>query len=263
MALSRVNGVDLYWERTGSGPPLLFCNGSGSTLADIRPLLEPLAAAFDLLAYDQRGLGRSAAAPGPYGMSDLAADAIGITEHAGWDTFGLLGVSFGGMVAQELSVTWPQRVRRLALVCTSSGGEGGSSYRLHELLELPLPAQRAARRTLLDTRFDDGWLAAHPADRALAEHLTAERDAAGEPGRRAQLEARRGHDVWDRLGLISCPTLVACGRYDGIAPPRNSAAIASRIPDAQLRVYEGGHAFLFQDPAALPEVVTFLDLLPC
>ncbi len=78
----------------------------------------------------------------------------------------------------------------------------------------------------------------------------------------AQLEARAGHDVWDRLDAITCPTLVGYGTYDGIAPVRNSTAIASRIRGAGLRGYEGGHLFLFQDPATLPEFEAFLQAPP-
>ena len=64
--------------------------------------------------------------------------------------------------------------------------------------------------------------------------------------------------MWDRLGEVTAPTLVAAGRYDGIAPPANSEAIASRIPGAQLEVFEGGHAFLAQDRRSLPRVIGFL-----
>jgi pimeloyl-ACP methyl ester carboxylesterase len=77
-------------------------------------------------------------------------------------------------------------------------------------------------------------------------------------GEAEQLEARRHHDVWDRLANIACPTLVAAGRYDGIAPVGNSEGIAARIAGAELRVYDGGHAFFVQDPAALPDLVEFL-----
>ena len=79
-------------------------------------------------------------------------------------------------------------------------------------------------------------------------------------GEHEQLQARSHHDVWDRLDRITCPTLVAGGRYDGIAPPANAEGIADRIPGADLRLYEGGHAFFAQDPAALPEVLDFLSL---
>ena len=261
MPVDQVNGVDLYWERSGSGPRLLYCNGSGTTLQVVRPLLDLVAAKFDLLAWDYRGLGRSAPLTGPYTMADLAADAAGLLEIAGWDTCRVLGVSFGGMVAQEFAVTNPARVERLALACTSAGGGGGSSYPLQELQGLPPEERAAAELKLADGRWDERWLAAHPADRALAERLTAARDQqdpAAAAGYQAQLEARAGHDVWDRLGAITCPALVGYGNYDGIAPAQNGTAIASRIRGAEVRGYEGGHLFLFQDPAALPEFEAFL-----
>ena len=77
--------------------------------------------------------------------------------------------------------------------------------------------------------------------------------------RAAQLQAREGHDVWDRLGAITCPALVGYGNYDGVAPVRNSTSIASRIRGAELHGYEGGHGFLFQDPAAFPAFIAFLE----
>jgi len=239
---------------------LLFCNGSGTTLQAVRPLLDLVAAKFDLLAWDYRGLGRSAPLTGPYTMADVAGDAAGLLEIAGWDTCRMLGVSFGGMVAQEFAVTNPERVERLALACTSAGGGGGSSYPLQKLQGLP-PLERAATELrLADSRWDERWLAGHPADRALAEHLTAahQQDPAAAPAYKAQVEARAGHDVWDRLDAIACPTLIGYGNYDGIAPAQNCVAIASRIHETELRGYEGGHLFLFQDPAALPEFEAFL-----
>lgn len=257
-----MNGAGLYWERGGSGPRLLFCNGSGTTLQVVRPLLDLFAGKFDLLAWDYRGLGRSVPLTGPSAMADLAADAAGLMEIAGWDTCRVLGVSFGGMVAQEFAVTNPERVERLALACTSAGGEGGSSYPLQKLVGLPPQERPAAELKLADSRWDERWLEAHPADRALAERLTVaqdQQDPAAVPGYKAQLEARAGHDVWDRLNAITCPALVGYGKYDGIAPAKNSIAIASRIRGAELRGYDGGHLFLFQDPAALPEFEAFLQ----
>src|SRR5215831_8899146 len=168
-----VNGVELYWERSGSGPRLLFCNGSGTTLQVVRPLLDSFARRFDLLAWDYRGLGRSVPLTGPYTVADVAADAAGLVEIAGWDTCRVLGVSFGGMVAQELAVTNPERVERLALACTAAGGGGGSSYPLQKLQERPPQERPAMELKLADSRWDERWLEAHPADRALADHLTA------------------------------------------------------------------------------------------
>jgi len=257
-----VNGIELYYGRAGHGPPVLFLNGSGSTLADVAPFIEVLAGHLDVVAHDQRGLGRSAIPRGPYTMADYAADALGLLDVVGWPACRVAGVSFGGMVAQELAVTAPERVERLALLCTSPGGAGGSSFPLHELHGLPPRRRDAASGRLLDSRFSEEWLATHPSDRVLADtvakrHARAASDEVHR-GEAQQLEARRHHDVWDRLGRVTCPTFVAAGRFDGIAPLSNSEGIVSAIAGATLHVYEGGHAFLAQDRRALPDVIDFL-----
>lgn len=256
------NGIDLYYERFGVGPRLLFLNGSGSSIATSELLIKLFTNDFEVVVHDQRGLGESEIPPGPYTMADYAADAAALLDHVGWERTRVVGVSFGGMVAQELAVTWPERVERLALLCTSPGGPGGASYPLHELAQLPEKERERKSLELLDSRFTAAWLDAHPSDRALADMMTARRRGTKTRdqlrGEALQLEARSRHDVCDRLDRVTCPTLVACGRYDAIAPPGNGEAIAAGIADADLRLYEGGHAFFAQDPAALPDVIGFL-----
>ncbi len=257
-----LNGIDLYYERRGVGPRLLLFNGSGASIETTGPLIDAFASTFDVLVHDQRGLGRTTVPDETASMADYAADAAALLDHVGWDRCLVAGISFGGMVAQEYAVTWPERVERLALLCTSPGGEGGSSYPLHELTELPPDEQVAIGLHILDRRFTPEYLEAHPADEALVEMVarrrTQEQSEPGLRGEALQLEARRHHDVWSRLPAISCPTLVACGRFDGIAPPARGEAIASRIPRADVKVYEGGHLFFLQDRAALPEIFDFL-----
>lgn len=262
MPTIEANGIEIYYERRGSGPRLLFFNGSGATLQTSGPLIWSLADRFDVLAHDQRGLGRTSIPPGPYRMADYAADAAALLDRLGWDTCRVIGVSFGGMVAQEFAVTWPERVERLALVCTSPGGPGRASYPLHELATLPPDERAAIGLRILDTRFTPAWLEAHPSDRMLAEMMAARnagtKTAEQLRGEGEQLGARRHHDVSDRLGRIRCPTFVASGRYDGIAPLSNGEWIASHVAGASLHVYEGGHAFFIQDSAAMPEIAAFL-----
>ena len=263
MPTVHVNGIDCYYERTGSGPRLLFLNGTGSTLETSALLISPFTERFEVVAHDQRGLGRTSIPEGPYSMADYATDAAALLDAVGWDTTRVVGISFGGMVAQELAVTWPERVERLGLMCTSPGGVGGASYPLQDLEQLDPDERVAQGAQLLDTRFTPGWLAAHPGDQALVDMVAQRADAVADPetrrGQAEQLLARAGHDVCDRLHLVACPTLVACGRYDGIAPPANGKEIATRIAGAELREYEGGHAFMAQDPAAYPDITTFLE----
>lgn len=261
MSTVEAGGVDLYYERQGTGPRLLFLNGSGSTIEASRAMFSVFGTSFDFLTFDARGLGRSGPVTRPYAMADCAADALAVMDAEGWETACVLGVSFGGMVAQELAVTAPDRVERLALLCTSPGGPDRSSYPLHELEALTVGERSQVRRRLLDTRFDDAWLAAHPADQALVEMIES-RAPQPDPERRRgelrQLDARRSHDVWARLPAIASPTFIGCGRFDGIAPPANSAAMASAIEGSELYEYEGGHLFFVQDPRSVPDVIEFL-----
>jgi 3-oxoadipate enol-lactonase len=255
-----LNGIDVYYERGGSGPRLLFCNGSGGTLESAALLIEQFRQHFDVVAHDQRGLGRTSIPDEPFTMAQYAADAAALLDHIGWATSAVVGVSFGGMVAQEYAVTFPERVTRLALVCTSSGGAGKPSYPLHELATRPAEEQAALSVKLVDTRFTPEWLAEHPHDVAMlqARANRPTRTPEQRRGELAQLDARAQHDVWERLPKVTAPTLVAGGRYDGIAPPANSEAIASQIPGAELRLYEGGHLFFVQDRTAMPEILGFL-----
>ena len=264
MPFASANGVSLYYELRGAGEQLLFISGTGADLRRTGRLTEgPSFAAFELLQYDQRGLGQSAVPAGPYGMAEYADDAAALLDVVGWDACLVLGVSFGGMVAQELAIRHPARVRRLVLACTSAGGAGGASYPLHELVDAPPEAGLARRLQLLDTRWDSAWQQANPDTvRMIGEgfQLFHEGGRASEVpnGPQLQLEARSHHDTADRLGEIRCPTLVCGGRFDGIAPPENSEFLARKIPGARLELFDGGHVFFMQDPGAFPAMIGFL-----
>jgi 3-oxoadipate enol-lactonase len=262
-ATAVVNGVRLFHDRRGQGPPVLFVGGTGSDLRQAPSVLDgPLPkAGFEVLAYDHRGLGRSEIRDEPVTMADFADDAAALLAHVGWDRAHVMGVSFGGMVAQELAIRHPGPVDRLVLCCTSSGGAGGASYPLHELAVLPDEQRRRKQLALSDVRLAD-------ADEERIQQvlrMMEEREAvgAGEPGReigaRRQLEARAGHDTHDRLGGIGSPTLVCAGRHDGIAPVSNSEALAAGIPGAELDVFDGGHLFLLTDRRAWQRIVEFLE----
>lgn len=251
--------LDLYYELHGSGPRVLLFNGSGQSIESSRPLIEVLATRCTVAVHDQRGLGRSSAAAPPYSMADYASDGAALLDHLGWEDAAVFGISFGGMVAMEFAVTWPTRLTRLALACTSPGGPTHSSYPLEQLATLPEDERVTEGLRVLDRRFaQPGWFDDHPDDLALVARLAEGQRAGATPGAAAQLAARAGHDVCDRLDRIACPTLVMAGAYDGIAPIENARYIVEHVDGAELREYEGGHAFLAQDPAALPAVLDFL-----
>jgi 3-oxoadipate enol-lactonase len=256
------DGVSLYYELQGSGPRFLSISGTSGDLRQKPGITDgPLGAAFEVLAYDQRGLGQSGLPAWPYAMADFAADAAALLDAVGWDACLVMGVSFGGMVAQELAIRHPERVRRLVLACTSAGGAGGASYPLQNLVALSLEEQSAVRMELIDTRWDADWRRGNPDMVRLIGERVSVGGAGGVPpqGLTNQLAARADHDTTDRLGGIRCPTLVCGGRFDGIAPPPNSEFLARTIPGSRLEFFDGGHAFFMQDPAALPAIIAFLS----
>lgn len=264
MAFAAVGDIEIWYEVAGEGPPMLFISGTGGDLRTKPNVFDgPAPARHTVAAYDQRGLGRSTKRDEPTTMAQYGRDAAGLLDHLGWSDVAVVGVSFGGMVAQELAIGRPDLVRRLVLCCTSSGGEGGASYPLHTLADIADPDERARTQlAIADVRFGPEWQAANPERAATMLARSAatphDDDPMREVGARRQLEARVGHDTWDRLHLIAAPTLVAAGAHDGIAPVTNSERLVERIPDATLQVFDGGHLFMVQDRSAWPAILDFL-----
>jgi 3-oxoadipate enol-lactonase len=264
MPVATANGIQIYYERAGSGPPLLFISGTGGDLrARPNQFDGPLPKSFDMLSYDQRGLGRSEKPDVAYSMADYADDAAALMADQGWDEAFVIGVSFGGMVAQELVLRHPARVTKLVLACTSPGGAGGASFPFHDIEHLKGEARARYMLAISDTRRDATWAAANPEKHEqFVAMAAAPPPGAGEPGHdmgaHRQLEARAKHDTWDRLPAIACPVLIAAGRYDGIALPATQERMAARIPGAQLAFFEGGHLFMIQDRTAFPAMAAFL-----
>src|SRR5262249_14767982 len=151
----------------------------------------------------------------------------------------------GGMVAQEFALRHPNRISKLVLACTSAGGAGGASFPLHEIAQLAFEDRFRRQIAVSDVRQTPQWQREH-AD-TVAKMFEFGRNSAriGEDdpqkavGAALQLDARRRHDTWDRLQRLAMPVLLAAGRYDGIAPLSNMEGMASRIPNAELRVYDG------------------------
>jgi 3-oxoadipate enol-lactonase len=266
MAFVERGDIRLFYERRGQGPRLLVITGTNGDLRRKPSVMEsPLTRRFALLAYDQRGLGQSSKPDRPYRMTDYADDAAQVMEAVGWKSARVLGISFGGMVAQEFALRHPQKVERLALCCTAPGGRGGASYPLHELIGLT-PQQRAeSLLAVQDTRRDAAWVAAGPAraQAALDELMARARpidpsDPNMAMGSRRQIEARRDHDTFDRLPQMKMPVGIFAGKYDGVAKPEAQEAMRRQIPQASLHFFDGGHLFTMQDPAAYPAIGDFL-----
>ena len=256
-----VNGLRLYYETGGSGERLLYVSGTGGDLRNKPNVFDgPLARSFEVLAYDQRGLGQSEKPQASYTMADYADDAAALLDALGWDGVPVIGVSFGGMVAQELALRHPEKVSRLVLACTSSGGEGGASFPLQELEGLDALTRAEQHLELSDLRRTAAWRSANAGkwQSWLQLSMNARRQDRDVAGADRQLSARAGHDTFDRLGELRMPVLLVGGRYDGIAPMTNMEALARQIPGSQLQFFEGGHLFLIQDKSVYPYIIQWV-----
>ena len=262
MPFAAVNGIDVYFELHGAGPPLLNISGSGNDLRRSPASILPVNRAFETLSYDQRGLGQTSKPESDYTMVDYADDAAALIRSLGWARCHVMGTSFGGMVALNLAVRHPELIDRLVLCCTSPGGEA-ASYPLHELGRLDPDEAFAMRCRLTDRRFDPAADEPIPGLGGYYDVMVEQSKLPPDPEQMAglarQLRARAGHDVVGDLASIDHPTLVCAGQYDDIAPVANSELIADRMPNATLRVFDGGHPFLIQDRTAFPAIIEFLE----
>lgn len=261
MPVAEVNGLQMYFELHGAGPPVLNIGGTGGDLRRSFPDRSPLNRHFRVLSYDQRGLGRTSRSDEECTIADYADDAAGLVRTVGWERCHVVGTSFGGMVALNLALAHPTLVDRLVLCCTSPGGSA-ASYPLHELEELSPELAFPVRMRLLDRRWDPASHEPIPGLGAYYDVIvaSAKQRPEGElaAGLECQLAARAGHDVLDRLGEIEHDTLVCAGRFDDLAPLANSRLLAEEMPNAELQVFDGGHLFLVQDREAFPTIIDFL-----
>ncbi|HEX3737337.1 MAG TPA: alpha/beta fold hydrolase [Solirubrobacterales bacterium] len=252
-------GVELYWERSGSGEPLLLIQGmSGTHLTWGEPFLSRLEADFDCVVFDNRGIGNSAEVGEPFTIAELAADAVAVMDAAGLETAHVLGISMGGMTAQELALAVPERLRTLTLGCTYPGGPGSS---LIDPADAG-PLLEAFGSGDLDRVFKAAYeVNLSPGFRAEGPHYADFTAMAGAlPARQAtvqlQIQAIGGHDTQARLAEIGAPTLVVHGTEDKMIPVANGELIASLIPGAKLEILEGvGHMFWWEQPEHSAELL--------
>lgn len=232
--------------------------GIPALASDWRPLAERLSEHRRVIAYDNRGSGGSTVTPPPYTTGQLAADAVALLDAFGIDQADIFGMSLGGMIAQELALAAPERVRRLVLGCTHCG--------LAHAAPQPRDAGRAfALRTddwPLRMRTLAPFAFARNVDGALLERFIEKksRDTQQPEGYAGQIAAVLSHDTYDRLPNIACPTLVMTGDEVQVIPAESSEPLAARIPNAQLCVVPGsGHLFFLERPdATLEALLAFL-----
>ena len=252
MPQAAVDGISLYYERRGDGEPVLLIQGmSGTHRAWGEPFLAGLGDDLDLVAYDHRGVGESTPQSDAFTIVELAEDAAGLLDALGWERAHVLGISMGGMVAQELALRHPQRIRTLALGCTYPGGAGAQLADPALIQELAGALLSGDRERALRTGFAANFSAAFVADEAnwAPFHAMATVAPVAAPLIMLQMQAVMGHDTSARLASIEAPTLVVHGTEDRMLPVVNGELIARSIAPARLELLEGvGHMFWWERP---------------
>jgi len=242
--------MHLHHVRRGSGAPLLLIMGmAGHHRMWAEPFLALLEKDFDLVAFDHRGIGTSDRADQPFSIADLADDAAGVLDTVGWDTAHVFGISLGGMVAQELALRHPDRLRALALGCTYPGAGGDlTATGAQRMIEASATGdEELAVRTGFEVNVSAGY-AASPANFAVfrEEALAVQVPV---PVVMLQLQAVLGHDALSRLPQITAPTLVMHGTADEMLAVANGRQIAGQIPNSRLEIFDGaGHLFWWEEP---------------
>ncbi len=252
MALAKAGEIELSYDRAGDGPPLLLIMGmSGTKHHWGESLLEQLRCDFDTIVYDHRDAGDSTRTGQPFTIVDLAEDAAGLLAALDLDSAHVMGISMGGMIAQELALAHPDHLRSLTLGCTYCGGEGSvlaSEAVMRKLAEAMASgdrerAIRASWEVNVSPSFaanEDAWV------RFLA---TGMRYGLAVEVIMRQMQAIAGHDTSTRLPGVGAPTLVVHGTLDQLLPVQNGHMIAGLMPDSRLEILEGiGHMFFLEQP---------------
>lgn len=253
MPIAVAGDVEVSYERAGSGAPMLLIMGmSGSRLTWGEPFLAELRRDFDVIAYDNRGVGESSWVREPFTIAELAGDAVALLDSLELDSVHVAGISMGGMIAQELALAHPERVRTLTLGCTYCGGPGAALTAepvVRRLTEAIMSGDRArALRTSWEVNVSSA-VAADAASFARFSETVLKRPVAV-PVIMAQMRAIAQHDTSARLPGLSMPTLVVHGSLDEMLPVENAGVIADLIPRARLELMDGvGHLFFWEQPA--------------
>lgn len=245
-----LSSTRLHYDRAGSGEPLLFVTGFAISSEIFTLGLDRYTAAYDCVRYDNRGAGRSHAPWRPTSMAELAGDAVGLLDALGVDSAHVYGLSMGGMVAQELAIRFPHRVRGLVLGATTPGGP-------RAVLPSPAAASALGSRTaparlraevVAGALFSEEFRRLHPDQVRQALGLLARHRVTGR-GLAGHWWSSFFHDTYARLPRIQAPTLVLHGALDRLTPVGNARILAARIPGATLRLLPtAGHAYLAEQP---------------
>jgi pimeloyl-ACP methyl ester carboxylesterase len=258
------DGTTLYWEESGQGDPILLIQGLGWSGAMWFRLVPELETRYRVIRYDARGIGRSEVPDGPYSIPMMAADAIAVLDAAGVTAATpahVFGCSLGGIVAQEVTLSYPDRVRTLTLCCTHPAGTEAAwpDPSIIQLLQARTEmAPEEAMRAAIDVAYSPGT----PSDITEADIACRLEIPTSGPGYANQLTAGLGYPgTFQRLPQITQPVLIIHGDADQMVPVANANIMANALPDVTKVIIKGaGHVIFSEQPDAVnAALLKFLD----
>ncbi len=260
------NGQEIYYEIHGEGEPLVMIMGIGydATLWSLYQI-PAFSTRYQVIVFDNRDVGRSSKAAGPYTIADMADDTAGLMDGLGIKRAHLLGISMGGMIAQEFALRYPDRLNKLTL--TGTGASTGRA-KFDPIMIWNFVKQHDSQGLIFAAQqflwlFSTDFIRNHQAvDQTLA--MLASNPNPVTPEAYARLaDAYVKHDALDRVGGIQAPTLVITGEQDRLTPPWIGRELANAIPQAKFRLVEGSgssHVLPLERPNDFNEIViSFLD----
>ncbi|MHA1580204.1 MAG: alpha/beta fold hydrolase [Candidatus Freyarchaeota archaeon] len=259
----KVGDINIYYEVHGEGPPLVMIMGLSANIDWWHPyVIEQFSKHFKTVIFDNRGAGRTDKPAIDYSIKMFADDTVGLMEALGIRKAHILGVSMGGMIGQEITLSYPERVDKLVLISTTCGGPHSipippetlnkmlnrqqmtDEERMRLTVELLYPEEYREKNTeLMEETFRRLMIAPIPLDAYMR-----------------QLQAGSQFDSYDRLPNIRAPTIILTGKKDVLLPWENSKILAERIPGAKLVTFEeSGHGMISQNAEEFcGEVIEFL-----
>jgi pimeloyl-ACP methyl ester carboxylesterase len=258
----QVGDIKMAYKVMGQGEPLVMIIGGTGTM-DYWPqeFLDKLSSKYQVIIFDNRGMGYTTASPANFSISQFANDTAGLISTLGIEQANVLGISMGSFVAQELAIEHPEKVKRLILMAGYCGGSHAIQLDPEVIKKNPMTYKSASNLTLEELKnasellYPPKWLAENPD--FFNQPMVIKETSSPENIERQLIAISLWPGTYDRLYRITAPTLIVAGMEDLIIPPENSLILANRINGSWLvRVENAGHGLVIQYPDKLAGIVS-------
>lgn len=245
MPIAKANGINIFYETYGEGDPVVLVAGLGSPMLSWETQIPIYSKNYKVIAFDNRGIGKSDITEVGFTISDMADDVIGLLDHLGIEKATFIGKSMGGMITQRIGIKYPERVNKLVIGCSAASRDEVGNILLEGGRQV---ATKAGMKAVWITGLFYGYTRGYIEDnidiiKGFLDDMP-EHDEQLLKGYMGQSSACEGHYSLDEIGNIKSPVLVMYGDRDLIMSPKKSVEMADRIKDCKLRGFKDvGHGF--------------------